>query len=232
MNLVDEVYTAHPCYGTRRIRVVLERDHGLVVGRRYVASLMRRMGIEALYPKSRLSQPTDGVAVYPYLLTNLAIVRPNQVWGTDITYVRLVNGFAYLVAFLDWFSRYVVSWELSNDLTIDFVLAARDKALALAVPEITNSDRGSHFTSQKFIEPFESRNVAISQDGRGRCMDNIFTERLWRTVKQEDIYIKGYSTIKEARNGLNDFFVDYNERRPHQSLNYQTPKDLYFGTHA
>lgn len=166
--------------------------------------------------------------MYPYLLRNVPIVRPNQVWGTDITYIRLKHGFAYLIAFLDWYSRYVISWELSPTLEIDFCLRAQKNALSVATPEISNSDQGSHFTSEQFINPFKEKNVQISMDGRGRCMDNIFTERLWRTVKYEDVYTHDYETMKDARTGLQKYFTFYNTDRVHQSLNYATPENVYF----
>ena len=230
MNLIDLVYTEFPYFGSRRITEMLEREHNKIVNRKHTQRLMREMGIEAIYPKSKfsLSDSNSTHKKYPYLLRNLTINRPNQVWGTDITYVKLNQGFAYLVAIMDWFSRYVVAWELSNCLEIDFVLDNLKKALKLATPEIENSDQGSHFTSLQYTGLLEQNNVQISMDGRGRCMDNIFTERLWRSVKYEDIYIKSYNDPQEARLGLTDYFGKYNNRRPHQKLNYLTPAEVYF----
>jgi putative transposase len=191
---------------------------------------MREMGIEAIYPKKKydLSDPNNLHKKYPYLLRNFTISRPNQVWGTDITYLKLNHGFAYLTAIMDWFSRYVVSWEVSSSLEIDFVVQNLQSALKTDIPEIHNSDQGSHFTSSQYINTLEQNNIQISMDGRGRCMDNIFTERLWRSVKYEDIYIKSYNNSQEARIGLEDYFYKYNNRRPHQSLNNQTPAEIYF----
>lgn len=224
---VDRLYTAHPYYGTRRLMHVLNQE-GFDVGRKRIRSIMRLLGLEALYPKENTSKPDHLHRVYPYLLRQLAIEYPNHVWGTDITYIRIANGFCYLVAILDWYSRYVVSWELSPTLEIPFCLNNIARALAIGTPAIHNSDQGSHFTSPQYTEPLIARDVAISMDGRGRCMDNIFTERLWRTVKYEDIYLKGYATIDDVRSGLTDYFHFYNEERPHQSLEYRTPASLYF----
>ena len=230
MNVLDEMYTACPFYGTRRMVVELKRTHGLRASRDRVRRLMRLMGLEAIYPKKqRGSEPNEAHAKYPYLLTNLTITTPNQVWGTDITYIRLAKGFCYLVALIDWYSRYVVSWELSNTLQLDFCLDNLTRALAVATPEIHNSDQGSHFTSQQYTEILHSKNITISMDGQGRCMDNIFTERLWRTVKYEDIYLKSYATLDDARTGLDRYFPFYNKKRPHQSLGYRTPEELYRG---
>lgn len=188
------------------------------------------MGIEAIYPKSKpnTSQPNEQHRKYPYLLKRLPIIRPNQVWGTDITYLKLENGWAYLVAFIDWFSRYVISWEVSPTLEIPFCLTALERALKTAVPEISNSDQGSHFTSEQFLNPLLRRQVKISMDGRGRCLDNIFTERLWRTVKYENVFLKSYRTMSDATAGLTDYFQFYNMKRPHQSLDYATPASIYF----
>ena len=191
---------------------------------------MREMGIEAIYPKKKydLSDPNNLHKKYPYLLRNFTISRPNQVWGTDITYLKLNHGFAYLTAIMDWFSRYVVAWEVSSSLEIGFVVQNLQSALKTDIPEIHNSDQGSHFTSSQYTNTLEQNNIQISMDSRGRCMDNIFTERLWRSVKYEDIYIKSYDNSQEARIGLEDYFYKYNNRRPHQSLNNQTPAEVYF----
>jgi putative transposase len=230
MTYIDKIFTDYPFYGSRRIRYTLGQIYQLWIARDHVRRLLHTMGIEAIYPKTKphTSEPHPNHRKYPYLLKGLPIIRPNQIWGTDITYVKLENGWAYLVAFIDWFSRYVVAWELSPTLEIDFCLIALERALKIATPEINNSDQGSHFTSTQFIEPLLRKNVQISMDGRGRCMDNIFTERLWRTVKYENIFLKSYQTIDEAKIGLNDYFQFYNTQRPHQSLNYQTPSTVYF----
>lgn len=231
MNLIDEIYTAHPCYGKRRIATVLRRDYHIPIGKNHVRTLMIKIGLIAIYPKKKknLSQPNKQHKIYPYLLRHLSITRVNQVWSTDITYIKLEHGFCYLIAIIDWYSRYVVSWELSNTLDIDFCLRALERAYEIAIPDIMNSDQGSHFTSEKFTGISKSRGVKISMDGRGRCLDNIFVERLWRTVKQEDVYINHYESIAEVKIGLTRFFNDYNNYRPHQSLNDKTPAEVYFG---
>lgn len=230
MNLIDEIYTDSPFYGSRKIKEVLKREHNTIANRKHIQRLMREMGIEAIYPKSKcnLSDPDSAHKKYPYLLRNLTISRPNQVWGTDITYLKLNQGFAYLTAIMDWFRRYVVAWEISNSLEVDFVLRNLKNALKTAVPDICNMDQGSHFTSSQHTNILTENEVQISMDGRGRCMDNIFTERLWRNVKYEDIYIKSYNSPLEARLGLEDYFNKYNNRRPHQNLDYQTPAEVYF----
>jgi len=224
---LDEWYTRHPFLGSRKLVVLLARE-GMAVGRHTVRRYRAEMGLETLYPKPNLSKPggSDHI-VYPYLLRHLAIERPNQVWGVDITYIRLVGGWMYLVAFLDWFSRYVVAWELSEALELPFVLACRDAALAQAIPQIVNSDQGSHFTSERFTERFLAAGVKISMDGRGRCMDNIFTERLWRSVKYEEVYLSEYASPKEAREGIGRYLAFYNQERPHQALGYATPATIY-----
>lgn len=231
MNLIDEIYTDNPTYGQRTIMALIRRDHRLQVGRRHIRTLMIKMGLTAIYPKKKrnLSQPNQQHKVYPYLLRGLAITRPNQVWSTDITYIRLEHGFCYLTAIIDWYSRYVVAWELSNTLDMEVCLRVQAQAYAQATPEIFNSDQGSHFTSPKFIAKSLEQGVRISMDGKGRCLDNILIERLWRTVKQQDIYIKHYESVTECRAGLTRFFDRYNNYRPHQSLNYLTPAQVYFG---
>lgn len=229
MGHIDKIFTDYPFYGSRRIRHELGQTYEILIARNHVQRLLRLMGIEAIYPKAKpnTSQSNTQHHKYPYLLKGLSIIRPNQVWGTDITYIKLETGWAYLIAFIDWFSRYVVSWELSPTLEIEFCLTARDQALRKATPEISNTDQGSHFTSEQFIAPLLEKNVRISMDGRGRCMDNIFTERLWRTVKYENIFLKSYHTITEAKTGLDEYFQFYNYKRPHQSLGYRTPAELY-----
>lgn len=231
MNLIDEIFTENPTYGKRTIAQLIRRDHGIPVGKQHIRTLMIKMGINPIYPKKKkdLSQPNKQHLIYPYLLRGLPITRANQVWSTDITYIKLAHGFCYLVAIIDWHSRYVISWELSNTLDIDFCLRTQERAYALATPEIFNSDQGSHFTSSKFTALPLSLGVKISMDGKGRCLDNIFIERLWRTVKQQDVYIKHYESVTECREGLTIFFDKYNNYRPHQSLNYKTPAEVYFG---
>lgn len=224
---VDALYTKHPYYGTRRMVHTLTQQ-GFVVGRKKMRSIMRHLGLEAVYPTRNTSRPHPQHAVYPYLLRDVRIEHPDHVWGTDITYIRLTEGFCYLVALLDWYSRYVVAWELSPTLEIGFCLDTVTRALEVAIPRIHNSDQGSHFTSPQYIDPLLVHDIAISMDGRGRCMDNIFTERLWRTVKYEDVYLKGYATIADVQTGLTEYFRFYNEERPHQSLDYQTPAQVYF----
>jgi len=202
--------------------------YGIPLGRDHVRRLMVELGIEALYPKRKTSIAVPGHQIYPYLLKNLPIIRPNQVWGTDITYVRLEHSFCYLMAILDWFSRVVISWELSPTMKQAFCLTALRSALKRATPEIHNSDQGSQFTSNDYTDILSAQNIMISMDGRGRCMDNIFTERLWRTVKYENIYLKQYRTVDEARIGLTNYFTFYNQKRPHQSLEYKTPAQVYW----
>lgn len=228
MNIIDQIYTKYPFYGSRRMSTELRRYHDIICNRKRAQRLMEQMGIEAIYPHSNTSAPNIQNEIYKYLLKDLTIEYPNQVWGTDITYIRLNHGFAYLVAIIDWFSRYVIAWELSDRLEIEFVLSNLNKALLTNKPEIHNSDQGSHFTSKQYTGILKTRDVQISMDGRGRCMDNIFTERLWRTVKCENVYIKSYGNVREARLGLNEYFDFYNNHRLHSSLNYATPNEIYF----
>lgn len=230
MNALDEIYTKRPFYGSRRMKDELADSYGIGVCRERVQRLMRLMGLEAVYPKKRFKTSISDPAhqKYPYLLQDLVISYPNQVWGTDITYVKLEPGFCYLCAIIDWFSRYVIAWELSETLDNAFCIEALNRALETAIPEYHNSDQGSQFTSAPYTDLLKSRAIQISMDGRGRCFDNIFTERLWRTVKYEDIYLKSYQTPREAREGLTDYFQFYNENRRHQSLDRQTPADVYF----
>jgi len=228
LNAIDRLYTDYPCYGSRRMEIEL-RKQGLAVSRPTVADYMKLMGLEAVYPKPNPSRQNPEHKKYPYLLRGVTASYPNHIWGTDITYIRMKGGFMYLVAFLDWYSRYVVSWELSDTLEDDFVVSALEEAFQTAIPYIANSDQGSQFTGDAYISALLAKGVRISMDGRGRAMDNIFTERLWRTVKYEDIYIKEYATPRELRAGLTGFFGWYNTKRPHQSLGYQTPEEVYFG---
>ena len=228
MRLIDEAYTRWPFYGVRRMTAWLRRQ-GEAVNPKRVRRLMRLMGLEAIYPKKRLSLPNKGHPRYPYLLSGVAIGRPDQVWGADVTYIRMERGFAYLVAVLDWFSRYVLSWRLSRSLGDGFCVRALEGALALGVPEIFNTDQGAQFTSAGFGGLLEKSGVRISMDGRGRVFDNIFVERLWRTVKYEEVYLKDYADLGEARMNLGAYFRFYNEERPHQALAYRTPAEVYLG---
>ena len=225
---IDEIYTAHPYYGSRRVAVVLGKE--MPISRPTVQRYMREMGISGICPGPNLSKRGAEHKVYPYLLRGLVMDHPNQVWGIDITYVRLHAGWMYLVAVLDWFSRYVLSWELDQTLEIAFVLRAVDDALAQAIPKIWNSDQGSHFTSGQYIERLLAAGVQVSMDGKGRALDNIFVERLWRTVKYEEVYLKDYTSPREARQGIGQYLAFYNQERPHQSLEYRTPAEVYFQT--
>jgi putative transposase len=226
MRLIDEQYTQTPFYGSRRMSVALKRN-GHEAGRKKARTLMAIMGIEAIYPKPNLSKPFLGHKIYPYLLRGLPITGNNQVWGTDITYIRLNSGWLYLVAIMDWFSRYVLSWELSTSLEQEFCLRALETALGRGRPKIFNSDQGSQFTSLDFTSRLEKESILVSMDGRGRAMDNIFTERLWRTIKYEEVYIKDYQNISETRLSLGNYLAFYNQERPHQALGYRTPKEVY-----
>lgn len=229
MRRLDELYTAAPFYGVERMTAALRRE-GLGIGHNRVRRLLRQMGLEAIYPKPRLSVPGGPEhRVYPYLLRGLRIDRPNQVWSSDITYIRLSQGFVYLAAILDWFSRYVLAWSLSTTLEAWFCVRTLREALRRARPQIFNTDQGSQFTSGEWIEELKAAEVSISMDGRGRAFDNIFTERLWRSVKYEDVYLKDYETVDAARVGLGEYFQFYNTARPHQALRYRTPAEIHFG---
>lgn len=227
MRLIDEQYTARPFYGSRRMTAWL-RCEGYAINRKRVRRLMQLMALEAIYPKPKTSQPHPEHKVYPYLLRDVEITRPNQVWSTDITYIRLPGGFMYLVAIMDWFSRYVLTWELSNTLDLSFCLSALERALTKGMPEIFNSDQGVQFTSLPFTERLEAAGIKISMDGRGRALDNIFVERLWRSLKYEDVYLKEYTEVVELMHGINSWFVFYNTERPHQALGYRTPEAAHF----
>jgi putative transposase len=228
MRLLDEQYTATPVYGVRRMTAWL-RGQGYVVNRKRVARLLHRMGLEALYPKPRLSQPAAGHTIDPYLLRGVTVERVNQVWSADITYIRLQAGFVYLVAVMDWFSRYVLSWALSTILDLSFCVEALEQALGQGCPEIFNTDQGVQFTSQAFTARLKQRGIRISMDGRGRALDHVFVERLWRTVKQEEVYLHDPQSVQDARQGLVRYFVFYNEARLHQALGYQPPAAVYRG---
>jgi putative transposase len=226
MRLIDEIYTEHPFYGARKIRHIL-REKGYRVGRRRVRRLMRLMGLEAVYPKPNLSKPHHNHKIYPYLLRNVAIERPDQVWSSDITYVRFKQGWVYVIAVMDWFSRRVLAWETSTTLDSGFCLNALHRALQYGTPDVFNTDQGSQFTSTEFTDILKERSIQISMDGRGRALDNIFTERLWRSLKYEEVYLREYASVSEARQGISNYFEFYNQRRPHQSLGYQTPEAVY-----
>jgi putative transposase len=224
---IDELYTASPFYGYRRITAQLQRE-GQQVNHKAVARHMREMGLVGIAPGPNLSKRHPAHPVYPYLLRGVKAAYPNHIWGIDITYIRLRTGWMYLVAVLDWFSRYVVSWRLDQTLEIGFVLEAVENALRLAAPAIWNSDQGSHFTSPQYTALLIDAQVQISMDGRGRALDNVFTERLWRTVKYEEVYLHDYATPREARSGLTRYFEFYNYQRLHQSLDYRTPAEIFF----
>lgn len=226
MSLIDKLYTKTPFYGERRITDAL-KSLGYSVNHKRIGRLMRVMGIEAIYPKPRLSKANRESLKYPYLLRGLSIEWPNQVWSTDITYIALRNGFVYLAAIMDWYSRYVVSWILSNTLDSTFCVEMLEKALKYAKPEIFNSDQGTQFTCEDFTGLLKKHQIKISMDSRGRAYDNIFVERLWRTVKYEEIYLKEYNNVREVKENLQRYFNFYNNDRPHQSLGYKTPQKIY-----
>jgi putative transposase len=228
MRRIDEQYLRTPFFGSRRMAVWLGRE-GEPVNRKRVQRLMRVMGLEAIYPKPRTTLAGAGHKIYPYLLRNVTVTRPNQVWSADITYVPLRCGFLYLMAILDWYSRYVLAWRLSNSLDVDFCLDALEEALARARPEIFNSDQGVQFTSREFTGRLESAAVSISMDGRGRALDNVFVERLWRSVKYEEVYLHDYATGLECHAGLRAYLEFYCVARPHQALSYRTPAEVYWG---
>lgn len=228
MRLLDEFHLEHPTYGSRRLRILLRRRKHWV-NRKRVSRLMETMGIQALHPRRHTSQPGEGHEIFPYLLRDLEITGPNQVWCSDITYIPMQYGFMYLVAVMDWWSRYVLSWELSNTMEAEFCIRAWERALAQAgtAPLISNTDQGSQFTSPGFIDAVQSAGVEVSMDGRGRWIDNRFIERLWRSVKYEDVYINDYGDGLSAGRGLGKWFGDYNDDRPHEALEYATPAEWY-----
>jgi putative transposase len=233
---IDEVYTDYPFYGSRRMRIELAERFGIELGRERIRTVMQHLGLEAIYPKPNTSKLGVGVGhtVYPYLLRNITAKHSNHIWGTDITYIRTQEGFVYLVAFMDWYSRYVVSWQLSDTLANEFVLQTLKGGLdfmadcGFGVPDICNSDQGSHFTSEAYTSLLEQAGVRISMDGRGRCLDNIFTERLWRSVKYENVFLNSYQNLQDAHQGLDAYFRFYNNQRKHSSLDYRTPAQVYF----
>jgi len=228
---IDELYTLNPSFGGTTIGTILRRE-GLSISDPTVRKYMAEMGFTVIYPGPNLSKRAHDSLIYPYLLRNMVIDHPNQVWGTDITYIRMKQDFLYLVAYMDWFSRYVLAWELSDTLETDFVLKALRRALLTAKPEILNSDQGSQFTSKDHTGLLLENHIKISMDGRGRCMDNIFTERLWRSLKYQEVYLKEYESPREARAGIRDYLELYNTFRPHQGLGGLTPHEVYFGLPA
>jgi len=229
MELIDHEYLDTPFYGARRMAVWLKRQ-GHHVNRKRVRRLMRIMGLKTIYRRPRTSKPEPRHKVYPYLLNNRAITRPNQVWAADITYIPMARGFLYLVAVIDWYSRYVLSWRLSNTLSVDFCVDALKEALRKGRPDIFNTDQGAQFTSEDFTELLDTCGIRISMDGKGSYSDNLFIERLWRTVKYEEVYLKAYRDGREARTAIGEYFRFYNSERPHQSLGYRTPGDVYNST--
>ena len=228
MKRIDHCHMKYPFYGSRRIRDWLG-DEGHLVNRKCVQRLMRTMGIVAVYPKRNLSLANQAHKVYPYLLRNLEIVRPNQVWATDITYIPMAKGFVYLVAVMDWHSRRVLAWRLSNTLDVHFCVEALEEAIQhYGTPEIFNTDQGSQFTSEEFTGLLKKHGIKISMDGKGRWLDNVFVERLWRSVKYEEVYLKAYDSVADARQSLEKYFTFYNQKRRHQSLDRQTPDRVYY----
>jgi putative transposase len=228
MQLLDEEHTRHPFYGVRKMRQFL-REEGYEIGKDRVRTLLRGMGLEAIYPTRAPKTSVKSIEhrIYPYLLKGVQITRPNQVWSADITYLRLEKGFAYLVAVIDWYSRYVLSWRLNNSLEAHFCIEALEEALKYGKPEIFNTDQGSQFTSRLFTDMLEEHTISISMDAKGKVFDNIFVERLWRTVKYEDIYLREYKNIPEVKAGLKKYFRFYNQERYHQSLEYKTPVEVF-----
>jgi putative transposase len=228
MRLLDEQYTRTPFYGTRKMIAWLQTQ-GYEVNRKRVTRLLRMMGLEAIYPKPRVSMAGAGEQRYPYLLRDVSITHSNQVWSCDITYIRMPRGFVYLMAIIDWFSRYVLSWEVSITLDTSFCIEALDRALRMATPEIFNTDQGVQFTSAEFTNRLKAADIRLSWDGRGRAFDNIFVERLWRSVKYEEVYLKDYQSVPEAVSNLGHYFTFYNQDRLHQALDYKTPAEVYSG---
>lgn len=228
MRAIDEQYLKTPFYGRRRMAVAMKMQ-GFFVGDKRVRTAMQTMGLEAIYPKPNLSIANKEHKKFPYLMRDLTVERVNHAWAGDITYVPLIGGFGYLFAIIDWFSRYVIEWELSNLLDADFCVEALDRGLKRKKPEIFNTDQGVQFTSGQFVNRLEKDGVKISMDGKGRALDNVFVERLWRSVKYEEIYPRGYESLRELKKGLEEYFRFYNDERPHQGLGYRTPAEVYFG---
>lgn len=226
LNVTDRIFTATPFFGARRIRHSLS-EKGYSVSRKRVRRLMKLLGLEAIYPRPKTSTPAPGHKIYPYLLRGLTINHANQVWSTDISYIPMQHGFLYLMAVIDWYSRYVLSWSLSNTIDAGFCVETLKAALELGTPEIFNTDQGSQFTSDDFVDVLLGKGIQVSMDGRGRWMDNVFVERLWRSLKYEEVYLHAYENTKEARAGIGAWFSFYNMQRPHQALNYKTPMHVY-----
>lgn len=226
MKLIDRGYLATPFYGARRIAAWL-KNQGYRVNRKHVRRLMQVMGLKAIYRRPRTSKPAPGNKIYPYLLNGMKVTQPNQVWAADITYIPMARGFLYLAAIIDWYSRYVLAWRLSNTLDDGFCIEALEEALPKGIPEIFNTDQGAQFTSEAFTGLLERHGVRISMDGKGRYSDNLFIERLWRTVKYEEVYLKAYQDGRDARIGIGDYFRFYNAERPHQALGYRTPAEVF-----
>ncbi len=228
MKTIDEIYTEHPYFGARRMSKYLV-PYGIAIGRKAVNRYYRIMAIEAIYPKMNLSKRNQAHKIYPYLLRGVEITKVNQVWSTDITYIRMAQGFVYLVAIIDWFSRYILSWRISINLENEFCIEALEEAIKIhGQPEIFNTDQGSQFTSKDFINVLTQRKIKISMDGKGRALDNVFIERFWRSLKQEKIYLIILNTVKEAKNAITNYMSFYNNKRMHQSLEYLTPEQVYF----
>jgi putative transposase len=226
MALMDRQYLKTPFYGSRRMKAWLLGE-GYLVSRSKVRRLMRLMGLEAIYRRPNTSKPAPGHRVYPYLLKGVDVNRVDQVWASDITYIPMAQGFLYLVAIMDWYSRYVVGWKLSNTMDTDFCVAALEEALSKGIPEVFNTDQGAQFTSEAFTQTLQERDIQVSMDGKGRYLDNILVERLWRSIKYEEVYLKAYQTVAEARTGINAYLEFYNRQRPHQALGYRTPAEVY-----
>jgi putative transposase len=227
MDAIDEQYTKTPFYGTRRMAVEMSKKFERPINRKKIRRLMKKLGLSAIYPKPNLSKGNKQHKKYPYLLKNLVLTSSNQAWSTDITYVRLKDGFAYLMAVIDWYSRKVIAWGISNTMDTDFCVSILKESLNHGKPSIFNTDQGSQFTSEKFTGVLEVNEIKISMDGKGRALDNVFVERLWRSVKYENIYLKGYENLREAKAGLTEYFEFYNTERPHQSLGYKYPEDVH-----
>jgi len=228
MRRIDELHLSYPFAGSRMLRGLLWQQ-GLGVGRRHIKTLMRKMGIEAIYRKPNTSKPAPGHRIYPYLLGNIAVTRPNQVWAMDITYIPMARGFIYLAAVVDWFTRRVISWRLSITLETNFCIEALEEALSSNdKPEIFNTDQGSQFTSYAFVEKLEKNGIKVSMDGKGRWRDNVFVERVWKSIKYEEVYLHAYETVHEARNSIGKYLEFYNSIRPHSSLDGFTPDQIYF----
>lgn len=230
MHLIDQLYTENPTWGSRRLSKTITLTYGIHVGRCRIRRLMREMGIQTIYPKKQLTSPGKGHKIYPYLLRNVPITSVNQVWSTDITYIRMIEGYVYLTAVIDWYSRKVLSWRVSTTMDVLLCTTVLEEALEkFGKPEIFNTDQGSQYTSNEFTSILKEQGIRISMDGKGRALDNVFVERLWRSVKQEEVYLNEYYSVWEVRESLKCYFEKYNTERRHQSLDYNVPDDIYFG---